>query len=354
MLAALTVLPALLAVLGPRVNALPRPPLGAPAAPQAADDAVGRGGLVPARAQRDAPAGALRGRRSWSCCSRSARRSCAWPGAGPTRRAAARRPAARVVTEALSRDFPGNPTAPIESVVKFGGPVAGSPARQAALASTSTRLQHVPGVTGAQVTGMRGDIARVDLRYGADPNSSAAARRIVGQVRDTRAARRRHGPTCGGQSAQLVDELSSLGRTLPWMALVVALATFVLLFLAFGSVVLPVKAIVMNVLSLSATFGVVVWIFQEGHLSGLLGFTPDRDHRPDHADPDARDHVRAVHGLRGVPAVPDPRALRPHRRQHRRRGQRAAAHRRADHERGAAADHRDRRVLRVRASRSSS
>ncbi len=54
----------------------------------------------------------------------------------------------------------------------------------------------------------------------------------------------------------------------------VAIATFVLLFLAFGSIVLPLKAIVMNVLSLSATFGAVVWIFQEGHLSGLLSFTP--------------------------------------------------------------------------------
>jgi RND superfamily putative drug exporter len=71
----------------------------------------------------------------------------------------------------------------------------------------------------------------------------------------------------------LVDELSSLGGTLPWMALVTALATFVLLFLAFGSVVLPIKAIVMNILSLSATFGVIVWVFQWGHLSGLLGFT---------------------------------------------------------------------------------
>ncbi|MBO0815976.1 MAG: MMPL family transporter, partial [Actinobacteria bacterium] len=77
----------------------------------------------------------------------------------------------------------------------------------------------------------------------------------------------------GGVSAQLVDELASLGHTLPWMALVVVLATFVLLFLAFGSVVLPVKAIVMNVLSLSATFGAIVWIFQQGHLSGLLNFT---------------------------------------------------------------------------------
>jgi trehalose monomycolate/heme transporter len=78
----------------------------------------------------------------------------------------------------------------------------------------------------------------------------------------------------GGQTAQLVDELSSLSATVPWMALVMAAATFALLFLAFGSVVLPVKAIVMNLLSLSATFGVVVWIFQEGHLSGLLHFTP--------------------------------------------------------------------------------
>src|ERR1022692_4799086 len=58
------------------------------------------------------------------------------------------------------------------------------------------------------------------------------------------------------------------------MALVMAGATFLLLFLAFGSIVLPVKAIVMNVLSLAATFGVVVWIFQDGHLSGLPGFTP--------------------------------------------------------------------------------
>jgi len=78
----------------------------------------------------------------------------------------------------------------------------------------------------------------------------------------------------GGATAQLVDELGSLGAILPWMALMVAVTTFLLLFLAFGSVVLPVKAIVMNVLSLTATFGAVVWIFQEGHLSGLLHFTP--------------------------------------------------------------------------------
>jgi trehalose monomycolate/heme transporter len=78
----------------------------------------------------------------------------------------------------------------------------------------------------------------------------------------------------GGQSATLTDLLASLGTLLPWMALMVVATTFVLLFLAFGSVVLPIKAVVMNVLSLGASFGALVWIFQEGHLSGFLDFTP--------------------------------------------------------------------------------
>ncbi len=52
-----------------------------------------------------------------------------------------------------------------------------------------------------------------------------------------------------------------------------ALVSFLLLFLMFGSVLIPIKALVLNVLSLSATFGAMVWVFQEGHLSSLLGFT---------------------------------------------------------------------------------
>ena len=51
------------------------------------------------------------------------------------------------------------------------------------------------------------------------------------------------------------------------------MATFVLLFLMSGSVLVPIKALVLNVLSLTATFGAMVWIFQDGNLSGLLGFT---------------------------------------------------------------------------------
>jgi trehalose monomycolate/heme transporter len=267
MIAALTILPALLAVLGPRVNALRirrtvrRPPV-----------AEGQG--------------------TWYRLASSVMRrpvlyavpivvvllalgspflKVAWGGTDATVLPAGS--PSRVVTGALGRDFPGNPTAPIESVVQFSGPVAGSPARSAQLAAYVGRLDRIPGITGAQVTGVRGDVARVDMRYG-PAAYSPQARAIVGHVRDVPppgGAR----VYAGGQTAQLVDELSGLGQTLPWMALVVAVATFVLLFLAFGSVVLPVKAIVMNVLSLAAMYGVVVWIFQEGHLSGLLQFTPN-------------------------------------------------------------------------------
>ena len=77
----------------------------------------------------------------------------------------------------------------------------------------------------------------------------------------------------GGLTADTVDLLSSLESHLPWMALIIAVVMLVLLFLAFGSLVLPVKAILVNLLSISASFGVITWIFAEGHLEGPLGFT---------------------------------------------------------------------------------
>ena len=77
----------------------------------------------------------------------------------------------------------------------------------------------------------------------------------------------------GGLTADTVDLLDSLESHLPWMALIIAGVMLVLLFLAFGSLVLPIKAIAMNLLSISASFGVITWIFADGHLEDLLGFT---------------------------------------------------------------------------------
>ncbi len=76
-----------------------------------------------------------------------------------------------------------------------------------------------------------------------------------------------------GAAATNVDAVDGMFHYLPWVLIVIAVATYVLLFLFTGSVVLPLKALVVNILSLSATFGAMVWIFQEGHLGGL-GTTP--------------------------------------------------------------------------------
>ena len=76
-----------------------------------------------------------------------------------------------------------------------------------------------------------------------------------------------------GMSAELVDVNNSLFDRLPYALGLIAVITAVVLFLMFGSVIIPIKAIVLNLLSLTATFGAMVWIFQEGNLSGALDFT---------------------------------------------------------------------------------
>jgi trehalose monomycolate/heme transporter len=172
--------------------------------------------------------------------------------------------AARQVQGALTNEFPANSTNPIEAVVT-------GVTNPAQLAAYTGKITAIPGVTGVETTARHGASVRLDVGYTPMPDSPQA-RQIVTSIRAL-APPPHAGVLVGGTTAMLVDELSSLGGTLPWMALVTALSTFVLLFLAFGSVVLPVKAIVMNILSLSATFGVIVWVFQWGHLSGLLGFT---------------------------------------------------------------------------------
>src|SRR5690606_38008613 len=76
-----------------------------------------------------------------------------------------------------------------------------------------------------------------------------------------------------GAAASLIDTKSAIGDALPLAVAIIVVATFVLLFLLSGSLLVPIKALVLNALSLTATFGAMVWIFQDGNLSGLLGFT---------------------------------------------------------------------------------
>ncbi len=71
----------------------------------------------------------------------------------------------------------------------------------------------------------------------------------------------------GGPTATLIDTSAAISDRLPLAILLIALATFVLLFLFTGSIVVPLKALVLNLLMLSAVLGTMVWIFQDGHLA---------------------------------------------------------------------------------------
>ncbi len=78
----------------------------------------------------------------------------------------------------------------------------------------------------------------------------------------------------GGETATSVDLIDHLQERLPWTLGLVTLATALVLAVQFRSVLLPVKAVLLNTLSLAASFGTLVWVFQHGHLSGVLGFEP--------------------------------------------------------------------------------
>lgn len=172
---------------------------------------------------------------------------------------------ARQVSDALDKHFPPNRTTPLEVVLG-----AGANSFQArAVAAKVARLQDVAAVAPAQPAGSSTSLLAVAPEH--DPLSSTTVR----LVKDVRAI---HAPVylgVAGQTASYVDLEHSLGAHLPAVLAVVVGATLIVIFLMTGSVVLPVKAVLMNALNLSAMFGILVLIFQDGNLQGLLGFTSE-------------------------------------------------------------------------------
>ncbi len=277
MLAALTALPALLAVLGPRINSLRigrRRPLAPAGQPGAAPRARG--------ASADEPRGQIRPG-GWERLARSVMRrpvvylivvSAVLVGLGIPflrghfggfdERVLPEGTASRTVAERLAADFPGGGTAPIYAVVDNADPRAAQ--------EFAGRAAGLPGAIRAAVTLTRPDVSVVSVVYEGSAISDAA-RDLVREIRALPAPEGGE-VLVGGRTASDLDQVDGLVQRLPWMAVYVFGVTFLLLLFAFGSMVLPAKAIVMNIVSIGASFGVVVWVFQDGHLAEFLGFTP--------------------------------------------------------------------------------
>ena len=192
--------------------------------------------------------------------------------------------AVRTVSDALRTDFPGDQTTAVQIA-------AVGPASEDAVAGYAKALSALPNAV--RVESSAGSFAagqqtaapqaadrllgtataqRITL-YTSQPGHSAAAERLVREVRAMPAPAGTE-TLVGGETARLVDTEHAITGQLPYAIGLVVLTTFLLLFLFTGSVTQPLRALVLNTLGLSASIGTMVWIFQDGHLSGVLGFTP--------------------------------------------------------------------------------
>ncbi|MDQ3938040.1 MAG: MMPL family transporter, partial [Chloroflexota bacterium] len=214
----------------------------------------------------------------------------------------------REAYDLLVREFGEGEFAPLVVAVRTTGPVT-DPRNVGALYDYTRRLEADPRIT--RVEGIvnvdeRLDRAQYQLLYGAPtgvgdrfladvlgrttsgdvtaltvftpygPNRREA-QALVDELRDASSALAP--PTgmtvlVGGGAAEVADVVRRIASDFPRSAAFILLTTFVVLFVLLRSLVLPLKAIVVNALSITAAFGALVWIFQDGNLSALLGFQP--------------------------------------------------------------------------------
>ena len=166
----------------------------------------------------------------------------------------------RTYVETIANEYPAS-RAPTATIV-----AEGSLEEVSAWVQGLTDLPDVASV-GAPVA--RDEYVVVGVTAATDDAGGVVARALVHELRDRAAPF----PTLvTGQAANQIDFVQALVDRVGWAALIVVVATFVLLFLMTSSVVIPIKALLTNALSLGASMGVLVWVFQDGNLSGLLGF----------------------------------------------------------------------------------
>ncbi|MER7579119.1 MMPL family transporter [Kitasatospora sp. NPDC097691] len=171
--------------------------------------------------------------------------------------------AGRQVTETVDQRFPQVSAAPVTVVVEGGATVA--------QAYADDVVAKLPGVSGVRaVSPVSDSVSTIDVLVKGDPQGGQA-KHVVEELRADRGGLKTY---VTGGAASVVDFQKELLSRGPWALGLVAAGTLVLLFLMTGSVVMPVKALLMNLLSLGASLGALTLVFQDGWFSGLLGFSP--------------------------------------------------------------------------------
>ena len=173
---------------------------------------------------------------------------------------------ARTVADALTRDFAGAGRSPVTVAIRAPG------SDGAAVSAYAHRLAAFDGVQSVSAPQLRGaGTWQVNAAVAGDP-AGDTAQRVVNEIRGISAP---FTAKVTGDAAIFVDQQNAIGSHLPEAIILLAVLTFMVLWLMTGSVVLPLKAIVMNALTVGASLAPLILIYQHGNLTGLLGYTSD-------------------------------------------------------------------------------
>jgi putative drug exporter of the RND superfamily len=168
---------------------------------------------------------------------------------------------AALASKIISDRFPGQEGNPIEIIVPKGATM-GTQINQ-----YTNEIAQVPGIVRIGDSQVSGNDVRVTAIHSMGPRTPAAE--VL--IKDIRKIRAPEGTLIGGVAADYADTQIGIAKTMPWALLWIAIGVLILLFVFTGSIILPIKAIILNILSLGATLGVITWIFVDGHLKWLVG-----------------------------------------------------------------------------------
>jgi RND superfamily putative drug exporter len=180
---------------------------------------------------------------------------------------------ARQGYDQMIANFPGQDQTTFNIVVNYPDGSPQTPDRIAGQFGLTQRVAAIPGVLHVTTAGVGKHIVLIQAAANSAATSDAS-RAIVNAIRADQGVGNGGQILVGGQTAVDLDTIKFIVDRTPLAVGFVVVITYVVLFLLTGSVVLPLKAVLLNFLSIGASFGALVWIFQQGHLSGLLGFTP--------------------------------------------------------------------------------
>ena len=168
---------------------------------------------------------------------------------------------AAFASKIISDRFPGQEGNPVEIVIPKGALV------QPEVTKYISEVAKVDGIIRVSQPQIFGDDLRITAVHSMPP------RTLKGEslIKDIREIKSPEGTLIGGIAADYADTQIGIAKTMPWALTWIAIGVLILLFVFTGSIILPIKAVILNILSLAATLGAITWIFVDGHLRWLVG-----------------------------------------------------------------------------------